>query len=325
MKVFVAGASGALGRRLVPLLIANGHDVTAMTRTPGKVDDLRALGAEPVVADGLDRRAVMAAVTRAEPEVVIHQMTGLTGVSSFKRFDDEFAETNRLRTRGLDHILAAARAAGVRRVIAQSFGNWNLERSGGPVKTEDDPLDPHPPAAMRRSLAAIRYLETAVTGAGGVEGVALRYASLYGPGTGFAEDGMLVELVRKRRLPIIGNGAGVWSFTHVHDAAAAAVAALDHGAPGVYQVADDEPAQVAVWLPELAKAVGAKPPLRVPAWLGRLAVGEAGVSTFTQIRGAANAKAKRELGWALRYPSWREGFRRGLRERPDAGAGQAGR
>jgi 2-alkyl-3-oxoalkanoate reductase len=316
MKVFVAGATGVIGRPLVRRLVAGGFQVVAMTRSPSKSDTLRQLGVEAVVADGLDGQAVRRAVLAAEPEVVIQQMTGLTGIGSFKRFDDDFALTNRLRTEGGDHLIEAARAAGARRVIVQSFGNWNYERAGGPVKTEEDPFDADPPAMMRRSLEAIRHLEDAVLEAEGIEGVALRFGNFYGPGTGFAEDGNLVRLVRNRRLPIIGNGAGIWSFVHVDDAALATVAAIEHGAPGVYNIADDEPAPVAVWLPELAKAVEAKPPRHVPVWLGRLAAGEAGVSVFTRIRGASNAKAKRELEWRLGFPTWREGFCYGLTEPP---------
>jgi nucleoside-diphosphate-sugar epimerase len=312
MKVFVAGGTGAIGARLVPLLVTGGHDVAAMTRSPRKADALRAAGAEPVVADGLDRAAVMQAVMRAKPEVVIHQMTDLTGVNSFRRFDDEFALTNRLRTEGTDHLLAAALAAGARRVIAQSYGNWNYERTGTAPKRETDPFDPSPPANQVRSLEAIRHVERACLGTQGIEGVALRYANLYGPGTGFALNGDLAELVRKRRLPIVGDGAGVWSFIHVDDAASATVAVLERGAPGAYNVVDDEPAPVATWLPELARALGAKPPRHVPRWVGRLATGEVGVSMMTQIRGASNAKAKRELAWTPSYPSWRDGFRTGL-------------
>jgi nucleoside-diphosphate-sugar epimerase len=239
-----------------------------------------------------------------------------SGAKDFKRFDAEFAATNRLRTQGTDHLLAGAKAAGVARFIAQSFGNWNYERSGSGPKTEQDPLDPDPPANQRRSLEAIRYLEAAVMGVEGLEGIALRYGNFYGPGTGFALDGDLVALVRKRRLPIVGNGAGVWSFTHMDDVATATIAAIERGGPGIYNIADDEPAPVAVWLPELARAVGAKPPRHVPVWVGRLVVGEVGVSMMTQIRGASNAKAKRELGWAPRYASWREGFRTGLDNLP---------
>jgi nucleoside-diphosphate-sugar epimerase len=315
MKVFVAGASGAVGKRLIPLLVASDYDVVAMTRSPEKVDSLKAAGAEPVVADGLDRTAVMEAVTKAEPEVVMHQMSGLTGIKSFKKFDDEFALTNRLRTEGTNHLLEAARAAGARRLIAQSFGNWNYERTGTGPKSEEDPLDPEPPPNQRRSIQAIRHLEQAVIGADGIEGVALRYGNFYGPGTGFALDGDLVKLVRERKLPIVGDGGGVWSFIHMDDVATAAIAAIA-SAPGVYNIADDEPAPVAEWLPDLARAIEAKSPRRVPVWLGRLAIGEVGVSMMTQIRGASNAKAKREMGWAPRYKSWRDGFRTGLGDVP---------
>jgi nucleoside-diphosphate-sugar epimerase len=316
MRIFVAGAGGAVGARLVPMLVAGGHDVVAMTRSPRKADSLRAMGAEPAIADGLDRGAVMKAVMRAEPEVVIHQMTALGQMKSMKRFDDEFAVTNRLRTEGTDHLIEAARAAGARRLIAQSYGSWNYERAGTGLKSEDDPLDPDPPANQRRSLEAIRHLERAVRDAPDLEGIALRYASFYGPGTGIARDGDIVEMVAKRRLPIVGDGAGVWSFVHVDDVASATVAAIDRGAPGIYNVADDEPAPVAQWLPALAQAIGAKAPRRVPVWLGRLAIGEVGVSMMTRIRGASNAKARRELGWTPRYATWREGFVSGLTDEP---------
>ena len=300
----------------MPLLVAGGYRVTATTRSKQKADSLRAVGAEPVVVDGLDRAAVIQAVMRAEPEVVIHQMSGLTGAGSFRRFDDEFAQTNRLRTEGTDHILEAARSAGVRRLVVQSYGNWNYERTGDRPKTADDPLDPNPPANQRRSLEAIGHLERVVLDAEEIEGVALRYGNFYGPGTGFALDGDLVELVRKRKLPLVGRAAGVWSFIHVDDVALATIAAIGRGRPGIYNIADDEPAPVATWLPELAKAVGAKPPRRVPVWVGRLATGEVGVSMMTQIKGASNAKAKRELGWTPSYTSWRDGFWGGLGDVP---------
>jgi len=314
MRVFVAGAAGVVGKPLVRQLVAAGHDVVGMTRSPEQGGTVRQAGAKPVFADGLDQAAVTAAVLEARPEIVVHEMTALKNMSSFRRFDDDFALTNRLRTEGLDHLIAAARAAGARRIIAQSYGNWNYERSGGPVKTEGDPLDPDPPPAMSRTLEAIRYLESTLLEARDIEGVALRYGNLYGPGTGFSENGALVALVRRRRLPIIGDGAGVWSFVHVDDAAGAVVAAITRGAPGIYNAADDEPAPVSVWLPELATVLGAKPPRRVPVWLGRIAAGEAAVSMFTRIRGASNERAKHELGLQLVYPSWRDGFRRGLAE-----------
>jgi nucleoside-diphosphate-sugar epimerase len=313
MKVFVAGATGALGHRLVPDLVTNGHDVVGTTRGPRGVTLLEGFGAKGVVVDGLDRDGMMRAVTSSEPEVVIHEMTALAGVSDFKHFDDEFALTNRLRTEGLDYLLAAAREAGARRIVAQSFGNWNYERSGAPAKSETDRLDPNPPAAMTKTLAAIEYLESKVLDQDDIEGVALRYSNFYGPGGHIAEDGAIVEQVRKRRMPILGNGAGIWSFIHYDDAAAATrLAMAPEAEPGVYNVTDDEPAPVSVWLPELAKAVGAKPPRRLPTWVGKLVVGDAGVSLFTKIRGASNAKAKAALGWQLKYPSWRDGFRHGL-------------
>jgi len=308
MKVFVAGAAGAIGRQILRQLATQGHQVTATTRSPGKAAILRELGAEPVVVDGLDAVAVGEAVARAEPEVVIHQMTSLAGSFDLRHFDKMFAVTNQLRTEGTNHLLAAAAAAGVRRFVAQSFTGWSNTRSGGPVKTEDDPLDPTPPAMQRESLAAIRHVERVVPAASPVQGIVLRYGSFYGPGA--SDD--FVDLIRKRRVPVIGDGAGIWSFLHIRDAAAATIAALEHGAPGVYNVVDDEPASVAEWLPYLARAVGAKAPRRVPVWLGRLAAGEVGVSMMTQIRGSSNAKAKRELGWRPAWPSWREGFSRGL-------------
>jgi 2-alkyl-3-oxoalkanoate reductase len=322
MRVFVAGAAGAIGRQLLPQLAAQGHQVTAATRSPAKLALLRELGAEPVVVDGLDAVAVGEAVARAEPEAVIHQMTSLAGSLNLRRFDRVFAATNRLRTEGTDHLLAAAAAAGARRFVAQSYTGWTNIRSGTPVKSEEDPLDLDPPAWQQETLAAISRLERTVLAAAPMHPVVLRYGSFYGPGA--SDD--LVSLVRKRRVPIIGDGAGIWSFLHIHDAAAATVAALGHGGPGVYNVVDDEPASVAEWLPFLARAVGAKAPLRVPTWLGRLAAGEVGVSMMTQIRGSSNARAKRELGWRPAWPSWRQGFTRGLTEagpargaaRPDA-------
>lgn len=318
MNVFIAGGSGAIGMRLIAQLIANRHQVTAMTRSERKQSLVAELGAQPVLGDALDRGSVIQAVMRAEPEVVINQLTSLSGATSIKHFDREFALTNRLRSEGGDHLVEAARAAGARRLIAQSYGNWNYERRGGRVKSEDDPLDPDPPAEQTESLRAIVHAEQAVLGADGIEGIVLRYANFYGPGTSYAADGEITEMVRKRKFPIVGDGAGVWSFIHVDDAAAATVAAVDHGDPGVYNVADDEPAAVSEWLPVLAAALGAKPPRRVPVWLGRLAVGDVGVSMMTRIRGISNAKAKRELGWTPVHPSWRQGFR-GIAGR-DAGA-----
>jgi nucleoside-diphosphate-sugar epimerase len=312
MRVFVAGSTGAIGRVLVPLLLESGHEVVALSRTPRKARDLEALGAKVAVADALDRDALTEAICRAEPEVIIHQLTALTGVANFKKLDEDFALTNRLRTEVTDTLLAAARRAGARRFIAQSFCGWPFAREGGPVKTEEDPLDPNPPASFRETLAAIRYLEEAVCRAGDLEGLALRYGFFYGPGTSITRNGPIVQLIRRRLLPIVGNGAGVWSFIHIQDAAQATAAAVARGAPGIYNTVDDEPAAVSTWLPYLAKAVGAKPPWRVPVWLGKLLIGEGGVTMMTEIRGASNAKAKRELDWQPIYPSWRRGFVEGL-------------
>jgi 2-alkyl-3-oxoalkanoate reductase len=309
MRVFLAGATGAIGRRLVPRLVARQHQVTATTRSPDKLDLLRALGAEAVVVDGLDAVAVGEAVARAEPDAIIHQMTALGGKPDLKHFDRWFARTNELRMKGTEHLLAAASAAGVERFIAQSYTGWTNIREGGPVKTEDDPLDPNPAKAQTESLAAIRFLEHAVLEAP-LEGIVLRYGSFYGPGASES----LVELIRKRQLPIVGGGGGVWSWIHLDDAAAATAAALERGRRGVYNIVDDEPAKASECLPYLAEVVGAKPPLRVPAWLGRLAAGEAAVGVMTEARGASNAKAKRELGWLPVWSSWREGFRDGLTE-----------
>ena len=264
--------------------------------------------------DGLDAASVGEAVATAEPEAVIHQMSALAGMSDLRRFDEGFALTNELRTRGLDHLLTASEAVGVRRFVAQSYTGWPNERVGGPVKTESDPLDPDPPAQQRRSIEAIGYLERVVTSAGPIEGVALRYGSLYGPGTSMANE--YADLIRARKLPLVGDGAGVWSFIHVDDAAQAAVVAAEGGAPGVYNIVDDEPAPVSVWLPYLAECLGARPPRHVPAWIARFAIGEVGVSMMTQIRGASNAKARRELGWEPAWRSWREGFVSGLDDIP---------
>ncbi|HEV3498666.1 MAG TPA: NAD(P)-dependent oxidoreductase [Actinomycetes bacterium] len=318
MRIFVAGATGALGRRLVPLLVERGHQVTGMTRSPGKAAGLRAAGAAAVVADALDRDDVLRVVAAARPEVVVHQLTDLAGTTNLKKFDAGFAATNRLRTEGTDNLLAAARAAGARRLVAQSFAGWPFARLGGPVKTEEDPLDPDPPAELRRTLDAIRHLEAAVLGAEGIEGLVLRYGGFYGPGTSVGAGGYMLEDLRRRRLPIVGAGTGVWSFIHIDDAAAATVAAVERGVPGIYQIVDDDPAPVAEWLPVLAAAAGARPPRRVPVWAARLLAGEHGVVLMTEVRGADNAKAKRELGWRPAYASWRQGFRAGLGDHREA-------
>ena len=309
MKVFIAGGTGAVGKRLVPLLAAAGHDVHATTRSARKVDGLRRLGAEPVVLDILDREAVEAAIAAARPEVIVHQATALADLSDFRKIAQEFEPTDRLRVEGTDNLLAAASAAGVARVVAQSFTGWPYARVGGLVKTEEDPLDPDPPEAARGMLAAIRHVEERVTQAGGT---ALRYGGFYGPGTSLTDGGAHLEAVRKRKFPVVGGGTGVWSFVHIDDVATATKAAIESDVTGIYNVVDDEPAPVSEWLPYLAAMIGAKPPRHVPAWVGKLAVGELGLSMMTEARGASNEKAKRELGWQLRYPSWRLGFKEGL-------------
>jgi 2-alkyl-3-oxoalkanoate reductase len=309
MKVFVAGATGALGKQLVPMLVQNGHEVTGMTRSDEKRDLIERMGARSTVADALDPESVAQAVADAEPEAIVHQLTAIDASSFGRSIDKAFAETNRLRTEGTDHLLAAARAVGTRRFVAQSFAAWPYKRVGGPVKTEDDPLDENPPKPVRETVAAIRHLEAAITGAEGLDGIALRYGWFYGPGTSLGLDpvGEQVEMIRKRRLPLVGDGAGVWSMIHIRDAAAATMAALDRGEAGAYNVVDDDPAPVSDLLPELARTIGADPPRHVPRWLARLVAGEAVVIMMTSLRGASNEKAKRELGWELRYPSWRLG------------------
>lgn len=312
MRIFLAGATGAIGKRLVPRLLGEGHVVVASTRSSAGAAELVAQGIEAVLLDPYDERAVTQAVVRAEPEVVIHQLTALNGKGNLKKFDRDFAETNRLRTEGLDYLLRAARAADARRFIAQSFTGWTNIRADGPVKTEEDPLDPSPPRAQSQTLAALRYVEETVTAGEGIEGIALRYGIFYGPGTSLGEAGEYPELVRKRKFPVVGSGMGRWSLVHIDDAAQATVLALDHGSPGVYNIVDDQPVAVDVWLPYLASVLGAKPPRRIPVWLGKLAIGEVGISMMTQIRGSSNEKAKRELGFRPRYPTFREGFRNGL-------------
>jgi nucleoside-diphosphate-sugar epimerase len=300
MKIFVAGATGAIGARLVPQLVQRGHEVVGTSRSAHRAATLRSQGAEGIVLDVLDRRAVRDAVAAARPDAIVHQATALAGISDLKHFDRTFAPTNRLRTEGTDALLSAAREVGVARFVGQSFTGWPYARVGGPVKAEEDPLDPDPPAAMRESLAAIRHLEQAAVEAGGI---ALRYGGFYGS----PHDAQL-ELVRQRKFPIVGDGGGIWSFVHLDDAAAATVLALERGAAGIYNVVDDDPAPVREWLPALAAAIGAPPPRHVPRWLARLVAGEAGVTMMTEIRGASNAKARRELGWTPAYASWREGF-----------------
>jgi nucleoside-diphosphate-sugar epimerase len=308
MRIFVAGATGAVGRPLIGALISAGHSVTGLTRTAAKADPIRRTGAEPVVADGLDAEAVREAVASAKPDVVIREMTDLRDATDLRHFDRAFANSNALRTRGTDNLLAAAREAGVKRFIAQSFCGWAFARAGGSVKTEADELDPNPPEELRRTLEAIRYLEATVTGSSSPEGIVLRYGAFYGPGTGVFDRSML-DQIRHRRVPLIGDGAGWWSFVHVDDAAAATVRAVERGKAGnIYNIVDDEPAQVWDWLPGLAQMLGAKPPFHLPAWIARLVAGEHMVSMMTQVRAGSNSKAKRELDWQPAHPSWREGF-----------------
>jgi nucleoside-diphosphate-sugar epimerase len=300
MRVFVAGASGAIGSRLVPQLIDRGHEVIGTFHSPASAVRVRALGAEPVELDLLDAQAVLRAVRQAGPEAIVHQATALAGVRFGRSLDRTFGPTNRLRTEGTDALLAAARETGVRRFVAQSFASYRYAREGGPVKTEDDPLDPSPPAMARETNAAMRHLDEAVTAAGGI---ALRYGGFYGA----ANDG-LVKPVRKRQFPVIGAGEGISSFIHLDDAAAATVLALEHDGAGLYNIVDDEPAPMREWLPALASALGAKPPRHVSLWLAGLVAGKGAVMMSVESRGASNAKAKRELGWTPRYPSWRQGF-----------------
>jgi nucleoside-diphosphate-sugar epimerase len=304
MRILVAGATGALGRQLVPRLVARGHEVAGMTRTESKQDLVRSMGATPVLADALDPDAVARAVAESRPDVIVHELTAIPDNLNLRNFDRDFAQTNRLRTEGTDHLLSAGRAAGVKRFVAQSFAGWPFERTGSPVKSEDDPLDPTPPGAIRETHAAIRHVEQAVVGADWTEGIVLRYGGFYGPGTSLdLSGGGYVDAIRARKFPIVGNGAGVWSFVHIEDAADATVAAIEHGSRGIYNIVDDDPAKVADWLPATAEALGAKPPRHVPRWFGRLVAGELATVMMTEMRGASNAKAKRELGWQPNHPS----------------------
>ena len=308
MRVFVAGATGAVGRQLVPRLVAAGHDVHGMTRSESKQALLHELGAVPVVADALDPDQVAEAVARARPEVIVHELTAI-GALDMRHFDRDFALTNRLRTEGTDHLLSAGQAVGARRFVAQGVAAYGMyARAGGAVKTEEDPLERAPARHMRETLAAIRHLEQAVLGAEWTEGIVLRYGAFYGPGTSMAPGEEQFELIRRRKFPLVGDGRGVWSFIHVADAAEATVAAIERGSRGVYNVVDDDPAPVAEWLPALAEELGAKKPMRVPRFIGRLFAGDAGVMMMTDLRGASNAKAKRELAWRPAHSSWRRGF-----------------
>jgi nucleoside-diphosphate-sugar epimerase len=306
MRVFVAGATGAIGRQLVPMLVEAGHQVTGMTRSRDKEGLLRELGAEPAVADALDPEQVADAVARAKPDVLVHQLTAISSIDT-RHFDQAFALTNRLRTEGTDHLLSPAQAVGVKRFVAQSFFAA-YERTGSMVKTEDEPFATTAPKEMRETVTAIKHVEDAVLAASWTEGVVLRYGGFYGPGTSLGPGGEQVEAVRQGKFPLAGNGEGVWSFIHIADAAEATLAAVERGHRGVYNIVDDEPAPVRVWLPELASILGARKPWHVPRFVGRLFAGETGVVMMTELRGASNAKAKRELGWQPSHPSWRQGF-----------------
>jgi 2-alkyl-3-oxoalkanoate reductase len=312
MRVIVAGASGAVGWTLVPQLLQRGHRVLGMSRSAEGAAKVAGLGAEAKRVDALDARAVRDAVLAFKPEAVIHQLTALPQSTDLRDFDGVFAQTNRLRIHGTDNLIAAARETGTRRFVAQSYCGWPFARTGGPVKTEDDPLDPNPPKGMRRSFEAIVHLERAVTAASDIGGVVLRYGGFYGPGTMIARDSPTVLDIRKRKWPVVGRGGGIWSFIHIGDAASAAVAAVEAEATGIFNIVDDEPAPVAEWLPALASAVGAKSPWRVPAFLARLLLPEHLYVMMTEVRGGSNAKAKRVLGWRPAFASWRDGFRRGL-------------
>jgi nucleoside-diphosphate-sugar epimerase len=305
MRVFVAGGAGVVGRRLVPQLVARGHQVTATVTGAAKIGVLEQLGAAAVVMNGLDAASVGEAVARAQPDVIVHEMTAIGGKADIKHMDRWFAATNRLRTEGTDHLLAAAQAAGVPHFVAQSYASWNGIRAGGWVKTEEDPLDLERGTVAQPVMEAIRYVEDAVAKAGGA---ALRYGGLYGPGASDEQ----VALVRKRQFPLVGAGTGYSSWVHLDDAASATVLAVEQQAKGVFNIVDDEPAPASEWLPYLAECAGAKRPMRLPTWLARLLAGDAAVIMMTEGRGFSNAKAKRELGWTLRYPSWRQGFREGL-------------
>ena len=319
MRILVAGATGAMGRQLVPRLVRAGHEVHGMTRSESKQVLVQELGAVPVVADALDPDQVARAVATARPVDVVHELTSI-GPMDMRHFDRAFAQTNRLRTEGTDHLLSAARAAGVGRFVAQSFFA-GYDRVGGGVKTEDDPFGTVPPPGMEQTVGAIRYVEDQVLAAAWTQGLVLRYGGFYGPHTSLGPDGEQAEAVRRRKFPVVGDGGGVWSFIHIADAAEATVAAIERGAPGVYNVVDDEPASVATWLPILAESLGAKAPMRVPRLVGRLLAGETGAVMMTELRGASNAKARRELGWTPAHATWRDGFRElGAQVRADSGA-----
>lgn len=313
MKVFLAGAGGAVGKAIIPMLINAGHQVTALTRSEKKSSIIKSLGAIPIIADAMNEKSVVEAICKIKPDAIIHQMTAINpGRVNLKKLDKEFELTNKLRTVGTDYLLKAAREAGVKKFIIQSFAGWNYERTGGKIKTENDPLDPNPPRMQQEMMAAIQYLEKAVFDAPNINATVLRYGAFYGPGTSLSLNGTIVEDIRKRMFPIVGGGTGIWSFAHIEDVASATVAALHSNKTGVFNIVDDDPAPLYEWLPYLAEVVGAKPPMRLPVFIARPIIGEVGISFMTQIRGVSNAKAKKELNWAPKWKSWREGFKFGL-------------
>jgi 2-alkyl-3-oxoalkanoate reductase len=311
MRVFISGATGVIGRRLLPLLTGAGHEVTAMTRRENRVTGLREAGATPTVCDVFDADAVRAAVQAARPEVVVHELTDLPPNLNPRKMEEQAAGNDRIRVEGTRNLVAAATAAGARRVVAQSIA-FAYAPTGAGLKREDDPLFDEAPWPWSRSIEALHQLEGTVTGTEGIEGIVLRYGFFYGPGSSYASDGYFAREVRRRRFPVVGKGTGVFSYIHVDDAAAATVAAIERGSPGIYNVVDDDPAAMRDWLPAYAAAVGAKPPRRVPKWLARLLAGRYTAGMATELRGASNAKAKTQLGWQPRYPSWRQGFREAL-------------
>jgi 2-alkyl-3-oxoalkanoate reductase len=301
------GASGAVGNRLVPLLLSAGHSVVGLAGSPAKADAICRAGGEAAIADALNRAAIVEAMVVAKPDVIVHEMTSLSAANDLQRFDRSFSVTNRLRTEGLQNLLAAAKQAGTPRIVVQSFCGWPYARIGGPVKSEEDPLDPEPPRELRRTLRTIRYLESAVAGSPDIKGVVLRYGAFYGPETGIF-DGPMIDRLRRRRVPLIGDANGWWSFLHIDDAAAGTAIAVERGAPGIYNIVDDEPAPVRKWLPALAALLGARPPRHIPKWLARIAAGEHIVTMMTEARAGSNAKAKRDLAWQPAHSSWRRGF-----------------
>ena len=313
MKIFILGSTGVIGRHLVPLLVSEGHEVTALVRSSGRIIEAEKMGAKGVAAEVFNEEELTAVIKKIEPEIIIHQLTALAKVTgNFRKFDAEFEMTNRFRTEVTDTLLKAAELTGVRRFIAQSFCGWPFTREGGLVKTEEDPLDSDPPASFSRTLNAIKHLENAVLKSDKVEALALRYGMFYGPGTAIAKDGAIINLIRNHNFPIIGDGGGIWSFIHVRDAAGATMKAVSKGEPGIYNIVDDEPAPVSTWLPYLADVLEVKPPRKIPLWVGSILLGEAGVSMMTKIRGGSNAKAKHNLGWEPVYATWRDGFVSGL-------------